>query len=424
MIGPTLGTLPRALPGELETVRLDNGLTVCLLRNSQAPIVSTALVFRVGGRDDPVGHAGLAHFLEHMMFKGSARYAPGEVDRRTQALGGSNNAFTSHDLTTYWFSFAADRWSEALAIEADRMRGLRLDPEEIEAERRVIGEEIAMYEDDPWDALDLAVQAALFAGHPYARPVLGRVEELKATGRAELSDFHRRFYRPDNAVLVVAGALDDSAAARVSEAMRELEQGTSTRAESPEWRPAATAQRLERRQGELTRILLALPAPPADAEGSAELRLAATVLAEGRASRLQRALVEEGQLCLEVSASLAESATASSFVLSAELLPGVEARQVELCFADELARLRELPVGDEELERARQIFCADWVHALEQIHQQALVAGIALAQFDLGQPQRLLERVAATEAGALRQAARRWLDPAAGSVIGTCLPER
>ena len=127
-----------SLPGCRRLSRLGNGLTVCLLENRQAPVVTTALAYRAGTRDETPGHGGTAHFLEHMMFKGSARFGPGEIDRRTQALGGSNNAFTSHDSTTYYFSFAADRWTEALAIEADRMASLTLDPRQVASERQVI----------------------------------------------------------------------------------------------------------------------------------------------------------------------------------------------------------------------------------------------------------------------------------------------
>ena len=101
--------------------RLDDGLTVCVLSNRAAPVVTTALWYRAGTRDEPPGHGGIAHFLEHMMFKGAATYGPGDIDRRTQALGGDNNAFTSHDATVYHFNFAPEHWAEALAIEADRM---------------------------------------------------------------------------------------------------------------------------------------------------------------------------------------------------------------------------------------------------------------------------------------------------------------
>ena len=118
-----------ALPGLPVVERLANGLTVCLLTNRQAPVVTTALWYRAGSRDEPAGQGGVAHFLEHLMFKGSRRYGAGEIDRLTQALGGANNAFTSHDATAYHFNFARDRWHEVLAIEADRMAGLTFDPE-------------------------------------------------------------------------------------------------------------------------------------------------------------------------------------------------------------------------------------------------------------------------------------------------------
>ncbi|HEY4563506.1 MAG TPA: pitrilysin family protein, partial [Thermoanaerobaculia bacterium] len=154
----------KSLPGRLELERLGNGLTVCLLENPQAPVVTSALFYRAGTRDEAPGHGGTAHFLEHMMFKGAARFGPGEIDRLTQALGGVNNAFTSHDSTAYYFNFAADRWTEALAIEADRMSSLALDPEQVASERQVILEEIAMYDSEPWDALEMAVHERLFPG--------------------------------------------------------------------------------------------------------------------------------------------------------------------------------------------------------------------------------------------------------------------
>ena len=213
-------------------------------------VVTTAIVFRAGTRDETAGLGGAAHFLEHMMFKGSEHYGPGEVDRRTQALGGSNNAFTAHDVTAYHFSFAADRWTEGLAIEADRMRGLTLDPEEVESERQVIVEEIAMYDDEPWDALELAVLADFYGDHAYGKPVLGTREDLARTGPAELRSFQEHHYRPNRAALVIAGGVDaDEAIARAREAFGDVPgtasgagavRGAGARARTP---PARTAAR-------------------------------------------------------------------------------------------------------------------------------------------------------------------------------------
>jgi len=398
---------PPALAGRIDRRRLGNGLEVVLVENRQAPIVSTALFYRAGARDEPRGQGGVAHFLEHMMFKGSPAYGAGDIDRLTQALGGTNNAFTSQDVTAYYFAFAADRFPIALDIEADRMRELTLDPEEVASERQVIVEEIAMYRDEPWDALELEILAALHGDHPYGRPVLGSPEELAGADRATLAEFHRRYYRPDNAVLVLAGDLPADCAGRVEAAFGAIPPGGGP-ARAPLAPPRGPAEpvRLERRHGEVARLQLALPAPPPDTPEHAGLRVLAAALALGRSSRLQRALVEEGELCLAVSAGLAENVLASVGAIE-----------------EQLADLGARPLPEEELERARQVFLADWVFAQERIHQQALAAGIAAALWDLEQPQRLLSRALAADAAALARLAERHLDPRRGSVLGLSLPE-
>ena len=411
-----------ALPATPRVERLANGLTVCLVENRQAPIVTSALFYRAGTRDEPAGHGGVAHFLEHMMFKGSARYGPGEIDRRTQALGGVNNAFTSHDATGYYFNFAADRWTEALAIEADRMANLTLDPEQVASERQVILEEIAMYDSEPWDALETEVQAHLFPSHPYGRPVLGTREELMATGREELAGFHGSFYRPDNGILVLAGDLGPDALDEVERAMGWLPAGASPRAKIPPPVSPSSLVRIERRKGEMARILLTMPAPPGSHPDHPALKLLVTVLAGGRASRLHRALVDEGQLCAWVSADLTESLDASQVTVAAEVVPGVEPARVEA----ELLRLLEetvsAPPAADELERARQITTADWVFGHERVHQQALSAGLALAVFDLGHLDRHLRLLMEAEADRVQEVASRYLRPERGGVLGWSLP--
>ncbi len=411
-----------ALPGRLREHRLDNGLAVCLLENRQAPLVSTSIWYRVGACDEDAPTAGSAHFLEHMMFKGSGRYAAGEIDRRTRELGGSNNAFTSQDSTAYYFSFSGDRWQEALEIEADRMTGLTLDPEEVERERQVIEEELAMYEDDPWDALDKAVHRALFGDHPYGRPIIGTRESLAAIGADELAAFHRRFYRPDNAVLVIAGDFDAKALDAVQRAFGGLQAGGEARSPIPQPAALDAPQRLERHQGEVGRLLLALPSPGADHPDYAPLRLLLTALAGPRTSRLAACLVEDEQLCVGVSAEIAETVEPGMAAVAAELLPGVESRLVEERVRLELARLVTDPLGDDEIERARRILVADWVFGLERIHQQGLAVGMALCLFDTDYPERHLRRALDCSRSRLAEVAERWIAPERTSVTGWSLP--
>jgi zinc protease len=411
-----------SLPGQMRLERLDNGLVVCLLANRQAPVVTSALFYRAGTRDEPVGHGGVAHFLEHMMFKGSGRYGPGEIDRRTQALGGVNNAFTSHDLTAYYFNFAADRWTEGLAIEADRMAGLTLDPEQVASERQVILEEIAMYDSEPWDALEMAVQAQLFPQHAYGRPVLGTRDDLLATDGEALRDFHRRFYRPDNAVLVVAGDIAEAALDAVRATLGALPPGAARRAgvtPPAAWpRPLA---RCERRKGEVARLMLVLPAPAGSHPDHPALRLAATLLAGGRSCRLQRVLVEEEQLCVWVVADVSEGLDAGHFTIAAEVVPGVEPGHVEERLLQLLAEVLADPPGAEEVERAQQMAVADWVFDHEKVHQQAVSAGQALALFDCEHLDRQMRRLLDTGPERLLEVASRYLVPDHG-VLGWSLP--
>ena len=414
----------RSLPGRIRVERMGNGLTVALVENRQAPIVTSALFYRAGTRDEPAGHGGVAHFLEHMMFKGSARFGPGEIDRRTQALGGVNNAFTSHDSTAYYFNFASDRWREALAVEADRMAALTLDPEQVASERQVILEEIAMYDSEPWDALEMAVQARLFGDHPYGRPVLGTRDELLATDAAVLRSFHDRFYRPDNAVLVVGGDVGDEALEAVEATLGTVPAGAETRAGfSPPGTLPTALERVERRKGEVARLILALPAPAASHPDHPALRLATTVLGGGRTSRLHRSLVDEEQICVFISADTSEGMDSSQVTVVAEVVPGVEPARVEARILEHLAELPAKPPSPEEVDRAKRIAHADWVFGHEKVHQQALSVGMALTLFDLDHLDRQIEGLLAASTEHMLDAASRYLRPETGGVLGWSLPK-
>lgn len=417
----------RGILPSTELDRLGNGLRICIIPNQRVPLVATALVYRAGTRDDEAGYGGTAHFLEHMMFKGSRRFGPGAIDRLTRALGGSNNAFTTHDMTLYHFTFAADRWQQALDIEVDRMADLLMDPSEVDAERQVIVEEIAMYEGEPWDALELEVASAFFRAHPYGRPVLGTREELTATDAAVLRAFHEQHYRPANAVLVVAGSVDGTARRLIEERFAVLHRPDRDHAPSPN--PVVEGAvgpeglvRLERRHGELARVLLALPAPEAVHPDHPLLRLLVGVLASGRASRLHRALVDEGQLCVWVAAELNESVDPGVVSIASEVLPGIEPARVEEEILRQIDRLRTTPPNDEEVARAKKIMMADWIFGHEKVDQQALLVATALILFDPEYPWRYLERLLAAGTEDLREAAERYLQPTTSGVLGWSLP--
>ncbi len=401
--------------------RLTNGLELCVIEDRRLPIVATVLAYRVGTRDERAEEAGAAHFLEHMMFKGSAKFAAGEIDRVTEARGGANNAFTSHDVTAYYFSFARDFWTTALEIEIDRMGSLRLAPADVDSERQVIVEEIAMYESDPWDVLHQRSSALLYGAHPYGRPVLGTRESLAALGSAELGAFHASFYRANNAVLTIVGDV------RADEARAWAERMPSgawrERAQLPMTLDAPSERRVERDFGEVSRLLVTFPAPAGGTREHSVARLLATQLAGGRASRLNRVLVEEEQLAVWVSSDVSDTAGPSTLSFALEAAPGVEPDRLEARLFELLDAAREERTSAQDVDRARKLILSDWMFAHERVQRRAMTAALALSADDAQRPLRDLDAVACATSEEVSALARHLLDRS-GAVVAWSYAER
>ena len=306
-LGPTTTVADRA-GAHIEEHQLENGLRVLVVERHGDPVVAVMLWYRVGSRNEREPEAGVSHFLEHMMFKGSAHFAKGEVDRCTTELGGSNNAFTGYDHTAYWFELASDRWEKALEIEADRMRGLLLDSAEFDAERAVVLEELSMGNDDPWRALTEAVQCAAFERHPYRRPIIGYTDTLARMSVAQMRDYRDRFYHPANATLVISG---DVTASRALEAARKHLGGIGAGlpyAQADCARPAAELAAGERRltlawddQGK--RLCMVWSGTSIGSKDDDVLDVIGALLTGGRMSRLYSSLVIEKGIATTISAS-------------------------------------------------------------------------------------------------------------------------
>src|SRR3954466_7397595 len=191
---------------------LPNGFRALVLPRTHAPVVVTDLYYPVGSFDEPAGKTGLAHFIEHMLFKGTERFPKGQIDRLAFVAAGHSNAETGEDSTHYWFAFPADRWELALAVEADRMRGATFDPAEVEAERHVIVEERARDLDSPAGRLDQMHLAVSYLVHPYRNPVLGWPDDLRRATAAAPPPLYTTPSRPDGAVLVVVGGVEPARA--------------------------------------------------------------------------------------------------------------------------------------------------------------------------------------------------------------------
>src|SRR5882724_1538474 len=406
---------------------LDNGLRVLLLEDRRSPIVSVQVWYRVGSRNERPGATGLAHFLEHMMFKGTPTYGKGEFARLVEGNGGRDNAFTTQDSTTYFVNIAADKVEDILRLEADRMRNLLLDPKEIDSERQVVMEERRMRtEDNPDGLLAEEIMSSAFSAHSYQWPVIGRMADIARIKPVELRAFYDLYYRPNNAVLVVVG---DFAAPALLERVRVLF-GLIPRGPEP---PAVTAleppARAERRvtlrspSAPLPGLALTWLVPNHRSADAPALEVLETVLSGGRAARLHRRLVQEQRLALDADADYSYgSLDPNLFWLSGRPARGVSVEALERALLEELERVKTEPVTDEELERAKNQIEASFVWGQDSIYSRAS----ALGRFELMSSWRLLDQfvplIRAVTAADLQRVARAYFPPDR-KTVGILLPE-
>jgi zinc protease len=420
-----------AVPGGAVTpvleATLDNGLRVLLLEDRRSPIVSVQVWYRVGSRNERPGATGLAHFLEHMMFKGTPTYGKGEFARLVEGNGGRDNAFTTQDSTTYFVNIAADKVEDILRLEADRMRSLLLDPKEIDSERQVVMEERRMRtEDNPDGLLAEELMATAFSAHPYQWPVIGWVADIARINPLELRAFYDLYYRPNNAVLVVVG---DFAAPALLERVRALfalvPRGPEPPAVTAVEPPARAERRVTLRSPSVPLPGLALTwlVPNYRSADAPALEVLETVLSGGRAARLHRRLVQEQRLALDADADYSYgSLDPNLFWLSGRPASGVSVEALERALLEELERVKAEPVTDEELERAKNQIEASFVWGQDSIYSRAS----ALGRFELMGSWRLLDQfvplIRAVTAADIQRVARAYFPPAR-KTTGILLPE-
>jgi zinc protease len=304
-------TLPVHADEPVTTFTLDNGLKVVVIEDHRAPVVVQMIWYRVGAADEPPGHSGIAHFLEHLMFKGTEKVAPNAFSGIVEAQGGDDNAFTSWDYTAYFQRIAADRLDLVMEMEADRMRNLRLTEDDVATERQVILEERSQRTDsDPGALLTEQMRAAQYMNHPYAIPVIGWRHEMEALSREDALSYYERFYAPNNATLVIAGDVEPDAV----KVLAEKHYGPLEPSDGivPRDRPQEPPQLAERRlaladervsEPYIFRTYLAPERDPGDQKMAAALTVLAELLGgNGQTSVLARALQFDRQVAVYSSA--------------------------------------------------------------------------------------------------------------------------
>ncbi|QDV09431.1 Protease 3 precursor [Planctomycetes bacterium Poly30] len=420
-------TPPKYCGATVHESRLSNGMKVLVAERHSDPVVAVMVWYGVGGRHERPEEAGVSHFLEHMMFKGTDTLGKGAIDLETTVLGGSNNAFTTPDHTAYWFEFASDRWERALDLEADRMQSLALDPEEFASEKQVVLEELSMGLDDPWRALSEKVSTALFGRHPYAHPVIGYRDTLIPMTPADMRAHYERFYRPGNATLVIAGDVDPKRAIEAAEErfgkIADPEPSVADERRPPPAPDFSGLMRIETTwDDQASRLIMAWPGGVFGSDDDFVLDVVVTVLTSGKLARLyRRAVVNEG-LATSVSANNDARQSAGGFWIYAEAVQGVAPATLEAVIDEEVARLRTELVNDDELTRAKKLLHASEAFESETITDVAETLGEYATDLEWKDALRVSERRNAVTAEMVRETCARLLSPGR-RIIGWSLPE-
>ncbi len=407
-----------ALANPFETT-LKNGLKVIVKEDRRAPTAVHMVWYKVGSMDEVDGTSGLAHALEHMMFKGTPKVGPGEFNRRVAAAGGRDNAFTNYDYTAYFQQIPKQKLPEMMALEADRMGHLTLDPKEFAKEIRVIMEERRMRTDDnPQSLLFEALNAAAYQAHPYRRPVIGWMADLEQMTATDLRDWYRRWYVPNNATLVVVGDVDHQAVFREAEKTYGKLKFRAIEARKP---IAEAPQKGIRRitvkgPAELPQVLLAWKAPVLrdvnkDSDPYA-LEMLGAVLDGHDAARLTRSLVKEQRLAQGVgSAYDTTSRGPSLFYLMATPAEGHTPAELEAALKAEVARIAAEGVSDEELQRARAQLVASQVYKRDSMFAQAMEIGqMEIVGLSYRAVDTMIDRLKAVTAADVQRVARQYFN--------------
>lgn len=412
------------MPAVSETI-LANGLKVLLVEEHKAPVVTFHIWYRVGSRNERLGRTGLAHLLEHMMFKGTTRFGPGEFSAVIQRNGGRDNAFTSRDYTGYFELLAADRVELPITMEADRMVNLRLDAEDFARERSVVMEERRLRtEDDPVSSLFEESFAAAFKAHPYGQPIIGWMSDLEQLTVEDLREFYRQHYVPNNAVIVVVGDFQqDQLLAKIREAFEPIPRApVPARSRSIEPPQEGERRITLRRPAELPFVLLAYHVPNLRDPDSIALDVLEVVLAGGKSARLYRDLVYEKQLALSAGASNTRvSIDPHLFFLYASVMPEKTAAEVEDALLEAVKRVATEGVSARELQKAKNQLEADFILSQDSIYNLARqIASYELAGGWRGWRE-YLAGVRAVTAGDLRRVAAKYFAEK-NRTVGVLLP--
>jgi len=425
LVGLAALLAPGAVAADLHSRTLANGLRVIVKEDRRAPTVAHLVWYRVGAMDETSGTTGVAHVLEHMMFKGTKSMPAGEFSRRVAAAGGRENAFTGHDYTVYFQQIERSRLELMMQLEADRMANLVVSPEEFALEIKVVQEERRLRTDDrPREVVYENLMAVAFKVHPYRRPIIGWMTDLEAMTAGDVRDWYARWYAPNNAFLVVVGDVSAKAVFQLAEAHYGAVPARPLPVRKPQDEPPQEGSRrlIVKAPAELPYMLIIYKAPvlrdvAKDREPYA-LAVLASVLDGNDSARLKARLVRSRRIANEAGASYEATARGPGvFMLDGVPAQGRSAAELESALRGELAAVAADGVTSAELERAKIQFVASRVYKRDSIFAQALELGmLESAGLSYRDADRILERIRAVTADEVREVARKVLVEDASTV--------
>jgi len=389
---------------------LDNGLRILIEEVPQSRSVSVGFWVRAGSREDPIAQSGLAHFLEHLTFKGTPTLNAQEISEAIDSIGGHINAATAKEATFYYADVPADGLETAIRILADIVSNPRLDASDVDLERNVVLEEIRGHEDDPdQTAYDLFSAGVWHDEHPYARPVIGTLDAIAASSVEDLRAFHSKHYRADNLVLVVCGAVnaEDVEAIAMSCEIPEVPASTPL----PERTPPRFRSAIKHhdRQTALSHVYIGTPAPSGASDDRIPLEVVNSILGDGSSSRLFRSIRETRGLAYAISSYVSGFSDAGLWLTYAGVAPPNVSTVVDL-IREEFARIVDESIPIDELELAKSKLRGHLILGLEtNAHRASRLANTALLRRAILSPDDLLERLNAVTCETARDVLLKYL---------------
>lgn len=388
LVSANLSAAQSSFDSNISSFSLSNGLQIVVIPDNRAPVVTHMIWYKAGSADEPIGKSGIAHYLEHLMFKGTSNVPAGEFSRKVAEIGGQENAFTSFDYTGYYQKVTPEALEMVMGYEADRMENLVLTDDVIEPERKVILEERrSRIENNPAGIMSETLEATLFLHHPYGNPIIGYENEILGLTRQDAIEFYNRFYTPNNAVVIVAGDVDEATVRKLAQnsygkVKRRAEPGVRQRAREPVPRVARKVIYEDARVNNPSwRRHYLVPSYNTAEPGEAEaLDLLATILGGTSTSRTHRDMVIDSNLATNVHVGYrggSREKTRLSFTVSPRGETTIS--QVEASIDLIINNLLEDGITQEELKRAKNALVKSAIYSRDSQTTMARIIGAVLA---------------------------------------------